>query len=129
MGHLYPDNISKIMVELAAKPKGTTVHEVVTYLGHNRIPVHCAEGDYRDKTMREISVLQVLRFHVWKKQVVIVKGANRAMRGAWAMWVNDEFDGNCWTPDSRDILACMIFYRTPFRFKRGAVVHPDHIES
>jgi hypothetical protein len=118
------------MLDLASKPEGTTLKEVTTYLRRHRIPVQCAEGDYKEKTMWEIAAEQVLSFHMNRnKQVRIHRSANTLMRAAWKMWMNDEFDDEAWSSYSADHAGWTIFYSTPFKFVKGKIIHPDHIES
>ncbi len=135
MGHLYPSNISLLMVELQERNGGfTTLREVVARMGIRRIGVECAEGVYDSREMREMAAETTLYWHGFEEQVSF-KPQNKEQRAALK-----SFSGN----DDEWYRVVMLsrssryqnktfrgMYDCPFHLKthRKGFSHPQHIES
>ncbi len=130
MGHLYPRNISEIMVALIRGRGVVTLREVVAYLGRHHVPVEYAEGVCRERSMREMAAEMTLFWHFEAGQVFPVF-ATPEQRKAWRLWSNGLL-ADTWEPphpDRRHFLE--VFYNTPFRLRkrRRFIYHPTHIAS
>ena len=134
MGHLYPGNISQLMVELQKRDNYTTLRQVVNTMGWRHMEVSCAEGGYHERYMREMAAEMTLYWHGAQKTVRFMP-ETPAQRYALKVFSEDGVEDD-WSDvvmsssrHSRDIFWAM--YDCPFHIKTGrkGFYHPFHIES
>jgi hypothetical protein len=91
MGHFYPEQQSKLVVELAGKPEGSTVANIIATAQRRKVAVSCAEAAYTEKGHQEWAVWMVLQWHLARGHVRLFP-AGKAQRKALERWEEGPWD-------------------------------------
>jgi hypothetical protein len=128
MGHMYPNDLSELMVkQIYAKGKAS-VNQFITKARKDGVVVSCAEGVYDDEYMYEMAFDALLSYHNCEQ--FLLKGENvtqlmvddsdltEDQNWAWGIWL----DGAYWDSDTSDEdqnKFWAIWKTIPWKFQKG----------
>lgn len=121
MGHMYPVELSKLMVELSP----TSLNECVLTAMEREIGVSCAEGVYTDSYMYRMAFESLLWFYIDQADAKFLSNAEEE-KHAVKLWRKEELVD---AEDGEHHLHVWyrILYRTLFEMSPD-VEHIEHIE-